>query len=337
MNSKQPQPSDHAFTAPSAKTRTVSVIEVANLTRVYGKGSESNNKDPHTAVDSISFEVYEGEVFGLLGTNGAGKTSTLELIEGLARPTAGTVTVLGADPHDDRRLVRPQLGIMLQSGGLPQQLSVSETMTMWQGTCSNPRNIDEVLHDVDLTHRLDTKVGALSGGEKRRLDLACALLGNPTILFLDEPTTGLDPESRRNTWELLLRLKKQGVTMMLTTHYLEEAQFLCDRIAIMHEGAIQKSGTLRELVASVNSVLKAELPGQVSSQSVQLPDFPGAVVVQEENELRIETKNLQADTLRLLTWAHDNDIELQGFAAEPAHLESVFMSVAGQHNTTEEK
>ncbi|WP_257159666.1 ABC transporter ATP-binding protein [Corynebacterium cystitidis] len=281
------------------------IIKVDDLTRTYGRG-----KSAFTAVHPISFEVYKGEVYGLLGTNGAGKTSTLELIEGLARPTGGTVTIMGLDPLNDRHHIRPHLSIMLQSGGLPQQLTVEETMRMWAGLCSNPLPITEVLENVELTHRTDIKVGALSGGEQRRLDLACALVGNPQVLFLDEPTTGLDPESRRRVWELLTELKSKGVTMMLTTHYLEEAELLCDRLAIMHQGEIHIEGTVEEITHII--------PARISYEN---PANPGTITTKE-------TRNLQKDTLELLTWAQDNNLTLNNFVAKPATLEQVFTQVS---------
>ncbi|WJY67001.1 putative ABC transporter ATP-binding protein YbhF [Corynebacterium auris] len=153
-------------------------IEVDKLTRKYGD---------YTAVDSISFSVHPGEVFGLLGTNGAGKTSALEVVEGLAKADGGRVRINGMDPYQQHAKVRPRLGIMLQSGGLPQALTVKESLAMWAGTCSTPRPVGEVMDEVELSHRDDVTVGALSGGEQRRLDLACALLGEPSVLFLDEP------------------------------------------------------------------------------------------------------------------------------------------------------
>ena len=309
----------------TARQQTTTVIEVADLSRIYGRGEKT-----YQAVRNCSFHVQRGEVFALLGTNGAGKTSTLEVMEGLAPPTGGQVRINGLDPVGDRDVLRPELGIMLQSGGLPSQLTVQETMTMWHGTCSHPRGIDEVLTDVDLTHRRDVKVGALSGGEQRRLDLACALLGDPSILFLDEPTTGLDPESRRQTWELLLALKKRGVTMILTTHYLEEAEFLADRIAIMDAGEIALEGTLRELVGRV----RAEISFTTGHRHEDLPQLTGAEVKRENNRVVISTAQLQDHTLRLLQWAADQGVELENFTARPATLESVFMSIAGHNLTT---
>ncbi|ERJ43984.1 ABC transporter ATP-binding protein [Corynebacterium pseudodiphtheriticum] len=297
-------------------TKHETMLQVSDLTRSYGQGTKA-----FWAVKGLNFRVFRGDVFGLLGTNGAGKTSTLEILEGLAPATSGKVKVFGRDPFDDRALIRPRMGIMLQSGGLPSQLTVEETIKMWQGTCSNPRDPEEILADVELLHRLDVRVGALSGGEQRRLDLGCALLGNPELLFLDEPTTGLDPESRRNVWDLLLRLKKQGVTMVLTTHYLEEAETLCDRIAIMNEGTVAREGTLSELVNSVSA--------EITVSSVHTPPrLPGTTITTEQKRHIIYTKQLPQDTLAVLEWARKNQLELGHFSARPASLEKVFMSIA---------
>lgn len=270
-------------------------ITVSDLTRRYGR---------FTAVDAISFSVQNGEIYGLLGTNGAGKTSALEVIEGLARPDGGAIRIGGMDPLLDRAKVRPHLGIMLQSGGLPQALTVEETMVMWAGTCSAPRPVDEVLDEIELSHRRGVKVGSLSGGEQRRLDLACALLGNPVVLFLDEPTTGLDPESRHRVWGLLRSLRSTGVTMILTTHYLEEAEELSDRIAIMRGGRIELEGTVEDLMAREPAHLSYRHQGK---------------------RVTIPTRNLQEEAYKLLSWAHDNEVELHDFAAQPATLEQVFL------------
>ncbi|QFQ01668.1 Daunorubicin/doxorubicin resistance ATP-binding protein DrrA [Corynebacterium urogenitale] len=321
-------------------TAAAPVIDVRNISRVYGKQGinwmtgmrrRPSLKDAEAgraalAVDKLSFQVYEGEVYGLLGTNGAGKTSSLELIEGLAEAQGGLIRILGMDPIKDREALRPQLGIMLQHGGLPQELTVRETMTMWAGTCSTPLPIDQVLADVELTHRLNNKVGSLSGGEKRRLDLACALLGNPRIVFLDEPTTGLDPESRRNTWRLLRRLKDQGVTMILTTHYLEEAEYLCDRIAIMHRGRKEVEGTLSDLVSRVPSSIVFDATSSLPPLST-LP-VQGATIRNDGRTVEILTNDLQRHTLSVLQWAQAGGVELRGFAARPASLEALFMEIS---------
>lgn len=310
---------------------TTPAISVQDLTRTY---QSKKKKDAYTAVKGVSFDVRPGEVYGLLGTNGAGKTSTLEIVEGLATPTNGTVRVLDKDPVADRAQIRPELGIMLQSGGLPKELTVSETMRMWAGTCSTPLPVDDVLGEVDLNHRTDVRVGSLSGGEQRRLDLACALLNDPSIIILDEPTTGLDPESRSRTWELLATLKNRGVTMILTTHYLEEAERLADRIAIMNNGVIAVEGRLDELAATEGAEISFTLPqsgaaGSGGRMQDIFPSFPGAQVTRDGEQLRIETSRLQEDTHRLLDWAATNNVSLEHFSARPASLERVFSKIAG--------
>lgn len=295
------------------------VIEATGLRRTYGTGASA-----FEAVRGIDLTVHPGEVFALLGTNGAGKTSTLDLLEGLAEPSGGELAVFGLDPRRERRRVRPLCGIMLQSGGLPAELSVRETLEMWRGTCSNPTTSDAVLERVRLTDRADVRVRALSGGEQRRLDLACALIGQPRLLFLDEPTTGLDPESRRSTWNLLAELKRDGVTMVLTTHYLDEAEALADRIAIMHRGGIARLGTLREIVEGHPAEVVIDDP------AVPLPALAGTWSTGSDGAGRVvlRTHRLQQDLHDLLLWAADRDLALTGLSARHPSLESVFLTLA---------
>jgi ABC-2 type transport system ATP-binding protein len=294
------------------------VISAQGLRRTYGRGPAA-----FEAVRGVDLDVTEGEIFALLGTNGAGKTSTLDLLEGLAPPSAGTVSVFGRDPRRDRRHVRPDVGIMLQSGGLPAELTVAETLAMWRGTCTHPTTVEEVLAMAGLTDRAGVRVRSLSGGEQRRVDLACALLGRPRLLFLDEPTTGLDPESRRSVWALLAGLKaEQGVTMVLTTHYLDEAEELSDRIAIMHEGRIARRGTLREVVGDHPSTIAFDHPG------LALPPLPGARVAATGPRVTVTTPDLQGHLYELLGWARQQQVELVGLQARTASLESVFLDVA---------
>ncbi|MBJ8337316.1 ABC transporter ATP-binding protein [Antrihabitans sp. YC3-6] len=292
------------------------VITARGLRRVYGQGDNA-----FEAVKGIDLDVAEGEVFALLGTNGAGKTSTFDLLEGLSAPTAGDVEVFGLDPRRDRKLVRPQVGIMLQSGGLPAELTIAETLEMWRGTCSNPTTAAAVLAQVDLTDRADVRVGSLSGGERRRVDLACALLGQPRLLFLDEPTTGLDPESRRATWKLLAGLKAAGVTMVLTTHYLDEAEALADTIAIMHKGRIARRGTLRDIVDEHPARIVFDHPG------LELPPLRGARL-DPQSRVTVYTHDLQAHLSELLAWAGAHRLRLNGLEARAASLESVFLDIA---------
>jgi ABC-2 type transport system ATP-binding protein len=291
-------------------------ITARGLRRVYGSGD-----DAFEAVKGIDLDVAEGEVFALLGTNGAGKTSTFDLLEGLTAPTAGDVEVFGLDPRRDRKLIRPQIGIMLQSGGLPAELSITETLEMWRGTLTNPTTIDSVLSMVNLADRADVRVGSLSGGEKRRVDLACALLGQPRLLFLDEPTTGLDPESRRATWQLLATLKASGVTMVLTTHYLDEAEALADRIAIMHKGQIARTGTLRDIVDEHPARIVFDHPG------LTLPPLTAARI-DAQARVTVYTHDLQGHLFELLGWARAHGVHLTGLEARAASLESVFLDIA---------
>ncbi|WP_058856888.1 ABC transporter ATP-binding protein [Nocardia jinanensis] len=294
------------------------VVTARGLRRTYGRG-----KTAFEAVRGVDLEVAEGEVFALLGTNGAGKTSTLDLLEGLAEPSAGSVEIFGLDPVRHRDQVRPQVGIMLQSGGLPAELTVRETLEMWRGTCSNPATTATVLAQVALTHRADVRVGALSGGEQRRVDMACALLGQPRLLFLDEPTTGLDPESRRGTWRLLADLKADGVTMVLTTHYLDEAEALADRIAIMHRGEVARAGTLREIVDGHPARIVFDHPG------LPLPALSTARI-DAQSRVTVTTHDLQGDLSVLLTWAAAHGVRLGGLEARAASLETVFLDIANE-------
>ncbi|QBS46484.1 ABC transporter ATP-binding protein [Nocardia sp. CS682] len=288
------------------------------MRRTYGHG-----KDAFEAVKGVDLRVAEGEVFALLGTNGAGKTSTLDMLEGLAAPSAGVVEVFGLDPRRDRAQVRAQVGIMLQSGGLPAELTVRETLEMWRGTCTDPTTADTVLAQVDLADRSGVRVGSLSGGEQRRVDMACALLGQPRLLFLDEPTTGLDPESRRGTWRLLADLKASGVTMVLTTHYLDEAEALADRIMIMHKGEVARTGTLREIVDGHPARIVFDHPG------LPLPQLRDARI-DAQARVTVDTYDLQGHLFELLGWAREHGLQLGGLEARAASLESVFLDVANE-------
>ncbi|MGW5749772.1 ABC transporter ATP-binding protein [Nocardia rhamnosiphila] len=310
MNSAHPDP-------PQLPGRPVHDIVVARgLRRTYG-----TRETAFEAVRGIDLQVAEGEVFALLGTNGAGKTSTLDILEGLAQPSAGSVEIFGLDPHRHRDQVRAQVGIMLQSGGLPAELTVRETLEMWRGTCSNPVSSATVLAQVGLVHRAHVRVGSLSGGETRRVDLACALLGQPRLLFLDEPTTGLDPESRRGTWRLLSELKSAGVSMVLTTHYLDEAEALADRIAIMHRGEMARTGTLREIVDGHPARIAFDHPGlPLPILSTTRIDAGARVIV--------STHDLQGDLSVLLGWAEEQGVRLGGLEARAASLETVFLDIA---------
>jgi ABC-2 type transport system ATP-binding protein len=219
----------------------LSAISVRGLHKSYGDLE---------AVRGVDFDIYEGEVFGLLGPNGAGKTTTVEILEGYRRRTAGEVTVLGHDPQDPGPEFRQRIGVVLQQSELWPNLTVRETHRVFAGYYAHPRDIDEVIELVGLTEKQSARVKTLSGGQKRRLDLGVALVGDPDLVFLDEPTTGFDPAARRAAWEMIRSLRSLGKTVLLTTHYLDEAEQLADRVAVMREGRIVTLGTPRELTSA---------------------------------------------------------------------------------------
>jgi ABC-2 type transport system ATP-binding protein len=208
-------------------------IEVRDLTKSYGEVQ---------AVRGIDLTVQRGQVFALLGPNGAGKTTTVEILEGYRSRDGGTVTVLGYDPARQRQRLKSQIGIVLQSSGLDRFLTVSETVAMYSGFYPHPRPVGEVIELVGLEAKRDARVLKLSGGQQRRLDVAIALAGNPDLLFLDEPTTGFDPSARHEAWEVIKNLAALGKTVLLTTHYMDEAQYLADRVAVMSDGRIVAEG-----------------------------------------------------------------------------------------------
>lgn len=219
----------------------MSAIVVRNLRKSYG---------PVEALRGVSFEVELGEVFGLLGPNGAGKTTTVEILEGYRSRDAGEVSVLGYDPGDAPRGLRERIGVVLQHSEPTPSLTVRETHLLFAGYYGRPRDVDEVIELVGLAEKRDARVKTLSGGERRRLDLGVALVGDPDLVFLDEPTTGFDPAARRSAWELLRALRSLGKTILLTTHYLDEAQQLADRVAVIRGGEIVKLGTPAELIGA---------------------------------------------------------------------------------------
>jgi ABC-2 type transport system ATP-binding protein len=208
--------------------------------------------DDVLAVDGLNLEVQTGECFGLLGPNGAGKTTTIEICEGLLPADLGSVEVLGRRWESDAPELRQLLGIQLQDTQLSEKLTVDETLTLFQSFYRDPSDVEEVIDKVELGEKRHSRVGALSGGQKQRLAVACALVGNPQLLFLDEPTTGLDPQSRRQFWELIEKFQSEGRTIVLTTHYMEEAERLCDRVAIVDHGHVIALGSPRELTESLD-------------------------------------------------------------------------------------
>lgn len=297
---------------------TTPAIEVRGLRRSYGTGA-----DTFEAVRGVDLSVETGTITALLGTNGAGKTSTLEVIEGLASASDGSVRVLGLDPVADRDVVRRRTAVLLQESGFSGDLTVRETLVQWAGTLTTPRPVEEVLDLLGLGTRAGVPVRALSGGEERRLDLACALLGRPEVLLLDEPTTGLDPESRRGVWDLVRDLRRTGTTVLLTTHYLEEAEELADRLAIMHDGRIVREGTPAEVAAGHPSHIRLG-----AGTAPPWLDELGARRVVRGDSIVVETDDLQVTLTALLSRAEREGVRLDGLEARSASLESVFLAIA---------
>jgi ABC-2 type transport system ATP-binding protein len=223
----------------------VTALAVRELRKSYGAVE---------ALRGISFTVEQGEVFGLLGPNGAGKTTTVEILEGYRNRDAGEVTVLGVDPENGGTSLRERIGVVLQASDLPAALTVREVHRMFAGYYSRPRDVDEVIELVGLAEKSGERVKTLSGGQKRRLDLGVALVGDPELLFLDEPTTGFDPAARRTAWDLVRSLRALGKTILLTTHYLDEAQQLADRVAVIRDGQIVKQGSPAQLIGHAPKV-----------------------------------------------------------------------------------
>ena len=276
----------------------------------------------YTAVRGIDLNIQQGEVFALLGTNGAGKTSLVEMIEGLTKPTTGSIRVLGYDPYRQRHKIIHRLGIVLQESGFPADLTVHEMAFMWADTLDATQEVSHVLRNVELLHKADTAISSLSGGERRRLDLALALLNKPDVLFLDEPTTGLDPESRRRVWNLLRNAVNDGCTIVLTTHYLEEAEVLADRIAIMHQGKIVRQGTLGQIIADAAATITFDSP----ALPLDTLTLSHGSVSTAEQRVFIRTHDLQNSLGELLHWAGTNKIE--NLQARSASLEQVFLAIA---------
>ncbi len=284
------------------------VIEVDGLTVTYGA---------FVAVRGVTFQVRPGELYALLGADGAGKTSTLEVLAGHRRATSGTVRIFGESPRD-RRAVRPRMGIMLQESGFTPDLSVRESVGLVGALSGRRDDVGRVLAVAGLMGKADSRVSQLARGEKRRLDFATAVYGGPDLLILDEPTTGLDIQSRDALWAAVDTLRGEGSTVVLTTHDLEETQQRADRIGLMHEGVLRRQGTVDELTQNLPSVIRFALPPGA-------PEPP--TVGSRDGAFHVETFHLQKDLRRLLGWAHDADVELLQLNAGPTRLDDVFRAL----------
>ncbi|HUJ29294.1 MAG TPA: ABC transporter ATP-binding protein [Myxococcales bacterium] len=296
-------------------------LRVEKLVKKYGELA---------AVDGLDLEVRRGECFGLLGPNGAGKTTTVEILEGLNEPTAGGVEVLGMRWDRDEHALRQRLGISLQETHLPDKLTVDETLRLFRSFFDQGRPIDEVLGLIELQDKRDTWTVRLSGGQKQRLAVACALVSDPELLFLDEPTTGLDPQSRRQLWDVVLGFKSRGRTVLLTTHYMDEAERLCDRVAIVDKGKVIQLGTPRELIASLGGHEIVELATQQPMAAEELAGLPGVHGARREADgIALTVSELHTTLPAVLVLAEPRG--LTRLSTHHATLEDVFVHLTGRH------
>ena len=290
-------------------------VEVVDLRKAYGSVE---------AVRGISFTVAEGEVFAMLGPNGAGKTTTVEILEGFRRRDAGGVSVLGFDPAKNDRKLKDQLGIVLQTTGVDPYLTVAETVDMFRGYYPKPRRRDEVIELVGLTEKRDSRVTKLSGGQRRRLDVAIALAGDPRLLFLDEPTTGFDPGARRNAWDVIKGLAGLGKTIFLTSHSMDEVQFLADRVVIIAGGKVVAEGTPDTLAGreKAAAVVRFQLPA-----SVDLPESLRQGARVDGGIIEIETGNPTRTLYDVTSWAVQAGLSLDGLEVTRPTLEDVYLEI----------
>ena len=298
----------------------MSVVVTEQLTKRYGDLA---------AVDSISFEVSHGQLVAVLGPNGAGKTTALEILEGFLTPTSGTARVLGADPHRAGRAWRARIGLVLQSTSLDAELTVRDTLTLFARLYPAPRCVGEVLELTGLTADAATRVGVLSGGQRRRTDIAIGIIGRPDVLFLDEPTTGLDPEARRHTWAAIENLTTAGTTVLLTTHYIDEADQLADRVIVLAAGRIAADTTPRELRARGGPpVIRFPLPGTAATAS--LPAALAPHLDSDGRTLVIRSADVTGPLRDLTGWAGQHQLDLSALEVGPPSLEEAYLAAIGE-------
>jgi ABC-2 type transport system ATP-binding protein len=301
----------------------VSVISVEGLVVDYGD---------LRAVDGVDLRIERGEVYALLGENGAGKTSTIEVLEGLRARSSGDVKVLGHDPADGSRDLRDRVGIVLQATGLERQITVAEAMALYGSVYRRPRPVNEVLELVGLDDRADARCGTLSGGQRRRLDLALGIVGSPELLFLDEPTTGFDPSARRRAWELVDALRSDGMTVVLTTHYLDEAEHLADRVGVMSAGRLIVEGTPDDLQRRSGRTLVSFRCGGGDGDLAEVVRLAGQIGDRArlvDGRVELLTRDVTAALHALTGWSVERRVELDSWLVAQPSLEQVFLDLVG--------
>lgn len=302
--------------------RTV-MIEAVGLVKRYGKT---------TAVDGVSLKVQAGEILGLLGPNGAGKTTTMEMMEGLRPPDSGSCRICGFDSRTQNRQVRERIGIALQTARMPEDTTVLEILNLYASFYPNPMPIGDLLRQFNLEERARTYCQNLSGGQRQRLAIALALVGRPQVVFLDEPTTGLDPQARHSLWEVILGLKQEGRAVVMSTHYMEEAEKLCDRVAVMDHGRILAEGTPRELIRQYGPEAAIEMDlGGAPVDLAELSRLPAVTGVKSEDGLvLLHTANTPVTLMALAGYAQERNLPLSDLKTRSATMEDVFMALTGR-------
>jgi ABC-2 type transport system ATP-binding protein len=297
------------------------MIEVRDLVKTYGDV---------TAVDGISFDVGEGEVIAILGPNGAGKSTTVEILEGHRHRSGGDVSVLGTDPASGGRRFRDRIGIVLQAAGVDRELSVREVLELYGAPYSQRRPVEELIELVELGEKADARVASLSGGQQRRVDLALGLIGDPEVIFLDEPTSGFDPAARRRSWDIIANLTTLGRTIVLTTHYLDEAEYLANRVIVLSGGQIVAEGTPAQLRSGVDTDTKItfDLPRADEPLAGLLDPLIGPSRGRGRR-IEIVTPSPTADLAHITTWAHSRGIELDNLTVSSVGLEDVYLQLVG--------
>ena len=303
----------------------MSVVAVEHLTKRYGE---------FAAVEDVSFAVAAGEIVAVLGPNGAGKTTTIESLEGFVEPTTGTVRVLDADPCRGGRAWRSRVGLVMQSTSLEGEATVRDLLALFGRLYPNARPVPEVLELIDLADDANARVGTLSGGQQRRVDLGLAIIGNPEILFLDEPTAGLDPEARRSCWATVDNLRQAGTTVLLTTHYLDEADHLADRVVILSAGRIVADTSPADLRAR-SGPTSVRFPLPAGAPIGDLPFRLAAHIDPADRLLAIRTTDVAAHLGELVAWAQRNDVDLSGLAVGPPSLEDAYLAIVGSAPSTQ--
>ncbi len=306
----------------SVTTAADPVIRVRGLTKRYGDVE---------AVAGIDFEVAKGEIFGLLGPNGAGKTTTVEILEGLRQPDGGEVSVLGVDVTRHADQLKPRIGVSLQTAALYPKLTVTELIDLFRSFYPRSRSTEELIDALELGERRGARSEVLSGGQRQRLAVALSLVNDPELVFLDEPTTGLDPAARRSLWDIVRGFRAQGRSVLLTTHYMEEAEILCDRLAIMDHGRILEMGTVEELISKhyqERTVRFDRLEGLIQDELATLPAVTS--VKEDSDEVLIYTRDPGKTIGALLDLADARGLEPQNLAIRRATLEDVFLDLTGR-------